>query len=216
VDFDPRDYDSRDDERLGSRGKGGSHDDAARDDDLSQLEFCSRDRDDDGRTLGRGPGSDSRRSDSAGDARSHDPRWLERDREARDRDADVRDVFTRDVNLPRGLEREIVLHRDREYTLRGSETRTLASVGAFRVVSSRDLVDNRNRTCDPRTGDLRQECAGRATRHGATRSQARESRQRGQSSCTFSSKSRTPLNRPRRSPNGSLNSVRFWTNAFGG
>jgi hypothetical protein len=53
---------------------------------------------------------------------------------------DPRDVFTRELNLPRGLEREIVRHRDREYTLRGSEVRTLATVGAFRVVSSRDIA----------------------------------------------------------------------------
>jgi hypothetical protein len=44
--------------------------------------------------------------------------------------------------LPRGLEREHVRDRDREYTLRGSESRTLATVGAFRVVSSRDLRDH--------------------------------------------------------------------------
>ena len=45
--------------------------------------------------------------------------------------------------------------RDREYTLRGSETRTLATVGAFRVVSSRDLRDYDDRPLDPRSGDLR-------------------------------------------------------------
>jgi hypothetical protein len=64
-------------------------------------------------------------------------------------------VFTRDVNLPRGWEREIVRYRDREYTLRGSESRTLATVGAFRVVSSRDLRDHHDRPADPRSGDLR-------------------------------------------------------------
>ena len=45
--------------------------------------------------------------------------------------------------------------RDREYTLRGSESRTLATVGAFRVVSSRDLRDHNGRPTDPRSGDLR-------------------------------------------------------------
>ena len=45
--------------------------------------------------------------------------------------------------------------RDREYTLRGSETRTLSTVGAFRVVSARDLRDYNERPADPRTGDLR-------------------------------------------------------------
>jgi hypothetical protein len=39
--------------------------------------------------------------------------------------------------------------------LRGSETRTLATVGAFRVVSSRDLRDHNDRALDPRSGDLR-------------------------------------------------------------
>jgi hypothetical protein len=31
------------------------------------------------------------------------------------------------VNLPRGLDRELVRDRDREYTLRGAESRTLAT-----------------------------------------------------------------------------------------
>jgi hypothetical protein len=73
----------------------------------------------------------------------------------RDRDGDPRDVFSRDLDLPREREREIVHDRDREYTLRGSEARTLATVGAFRVVSSRDLRDHHNRPADPRSGDLR-------------------------------------------------------------
>ena len=45
----------------------------------------------------------------------------------------------RQVDLPRGPERERVRGRDRVYTLRGSESRTLATVGAFRVVASSDL-----------------------------------------------------------------------------
>jgi hypothetical protein len=45
--------------------------------------------------------------------------------------------------------------RDRQYTLRGSESRTLATVGAFRVVSSRDLRDHDGSPADPRSGDLR-------------------------------------------------------------
>jgi uncharacterized membrane protein YgcG len=79
----------------------------------------------------------------------------DRDRESRDRAFDPREPFTRDLNLPRGLGRETVPDRDREYTLRGSETRTLATVGAFRVVSSRDLRDYNDRPTDPRSGDLR-------------------------------------------------------------
>src|SRR5262245_44892996 len=74
----------------------------------------------------------------------HDPRSAddprERDEDPRDRDVrerdrtDPRDVFLRELNLPRGPERERVFDGDREYTLRGSESRTLATVGAFRVV----------------------------------------------------------------------------------
>jgi hypothetical protein len=61
-------------------------------------------------------------------------------------------VFTRGLNLPRGREREIVHDaRDREYTLRGSESRSLATVGAFRVVPARDLRDRDDRPGDPPT-----------------------------------------------------------------
>jgi hypothetical protein len=84
-----------------------------------------------------------------------DPRTTEREREERTRDIDARQVFTRHLDLPRGLERELVRDRDREYTLRGSESRTLATLGAFRVVSSRDLRDYNDRPTDPRSGDLR-------------------------------------------------------------
>ncbi len=161
FDFDPRDVDSRDDERHGSTSdcasRGGS-DDRDLYDDWSQREIRSRDRDDnDGRTVGRGPGSDRQTSDEHGRDRRDDARWPERDRDcdSRERDVDPSDVFTRDLNLPRGLERVIVRDRDREYTLRGSESRTLATVGAFRVVSSRDLRDHHDRPSDPRSGDLR-------------------------------------------------------------
>src|SRR5438477_10151876 len=91
-----------------------------------------------------------------------DPRWGDsrdrddgRDRDARDRDIDPRDVFMEWLNLPRGLERELVHDRDHEYTLRGSESRTLSIVGAFRVVSSRDLLDHDGKPTDSRKGDLR-------------------------------------------------------------
>jgi hypothetical protein len=129
VNFDPRDYDSREY--------------------LKSTESDPRDRDDDGRDLGRGPG-DSRDSNHASRRLRDDERWPERERSY-----DPREVFTRDLNLPRGLEREIVRDRDREYTLRGSEIRTLATVGAFRVASSRDLRDQQDRPLDPRSSDLR-------------------------------------------------------------
>jgi hypothetical protein len=92
-----------------------------------------------------------------------DPRWDDsRDRDWRDRDSpdrciDPRDVFAEGLDLPRGVERELVRDRDhdREYTLRGSESRTLSIVGSFRVVSSRDLLDHDGKPADPRKGDLR-------------------------------------------------------------
>lgn len=93
---------------------------------------------------------DPRDFDSRDEARLPD-----RDGEPLDRATDSREPFMRDLDLPRGHEREIVRDRDREYTLRGSETRTLAAIGAFRVVSSRDLRDQHDRPLDPRSGDLR-------------------------------------------------------------
>jgi hypothetical protein len=129
MDFDPRDIDSRDDERYGYDRERGGRDGSDHDrdgDDWRQLD--PRDRDDDSRELGRGPGDDSRRSDSErGRDSREDDRWAERDRDPREREFDPRDVFTRHVHLPRGLEREIVRYRDRDYTLRGSESRTLSA-----------------------------------------------------------------------------------------
>jgi hypothetical protein len=51
------------------------------------------------------------------------------------------DLPARQLSLPRGEDRERVEVRGREYTLNGAETRTLATVGAFRVVSPDDLSD---------------------------------------------------------------------------
>ena len=64
-------------------------------------------------------------------------------------------MFTRDLNLPRGLERERVLVRDHHVMLRGSEVRTLATVGAFRVVPAGDLRDSDGKPLDPRSSDLK-------------------------------------------------------------
>ena len=137
LDLDPRDYDSQDEVRhantpgRGARGSSGDHN---RDQDWRQPDARTRDRDDDdARSLGRGPGNDRQGSDTEGRDRDHDPRWADRDRDDRERDPEVRDAFSRHVHLPRGRERELVHDRDREYTLRGSESRTLATVGAFRV-----------------------------------------------------------------------------------
>ena len=53
---------------------------------------------------------------------------------------DARDALTRQLNLPRGAERERVEVGSRTYSLRGSEVRVLATIGAFRVVDARDAA----------------------------------------------------------------------------
>ncbi|MBP7620420.1 MAG: hypothetical protein KA745_05610 [Gemmatimonadales bacterium] len=93
-----------------------------------------RERDDQSRDLSRGSRGAS------------DPRERER--------AEPRDVFREHVNLPRGPEREHVRFRDRDYTLRSSESRVLASVGAFRVIPADDLRDSFDKPLDPRRGEL--------------------------------------------------------------
>ena len=55
------------------------------------------------------------------------------------RDDDPREGLMRDLDLPRGEERELVALRDRVYELDGEDGRTLAVVGAFRVVPEHDL-----------------------------------------------------------------------------
>jgi hypothetical protein len=64
----------------------------------------------------------------------------------RGEEGDPRDVFTKDLDLPRGRERRSVRERDRVYEINGPESRMLATVGAFRVVSERDLHDGRDDT----------------------------------------------------------------------
>jgi hypothetical protein len=99
--------------------------------------------------LGRGPGS-AREEDAPRD-RDHD----DRDRDSRERDLDPRDVFLEGLELPRGLEREIVMDGDHRYELNGDDGRTLATVGAFRVVAERDLRDPRDESGDSREPNLR-------------------------------------------------------------
>lgn len=151
VDFDPRDYSDERDPR----------DSRDRDD---------RDRDeDDAPTIGRSSSShpvdeqhrdDLRDRDDDRDRADHrdreDDRWPDRDRDPRERDQNPAEVFTRDLHLPRGQQREIVYDaREHAYSLRGSDSRTLATFGTFRVVSVGDLRDRDDRPADPRNGDLR-------------------------------------------------------------
>jgi hypothetical protein len=68
---------------------------------------------------------------------------------------DPRDVFAHELTLPRGISRERVEFRGHAYELRGSEVRTLATVGAFRVVPASDLRDHADRPAQGRDSDLR-------------------------------------------------------------
>jgi hypothetical protein len=144
MDFDPHDYsDERD-----PRGR----------------DCDERERDEnDTLTIGRGSSSHSvaehhhderrDRDDDRGHADHRDredARCPDRERDPRDRGGDSRDVFTHGLNLPRGRDREIVHDsRDREYNLRGSESRSLVTLGAFRVVPARDIRDRDDRPGDP-------------------------------------------------------------------
>jgi hypothetical protein len=76
---------------------------------------------------------DDARDREGGDGRARV--YEDRDRE----DRDPRDGLMRDLDLPRGEERELVAVRDRVYELDGEDSRTLAAVGAFRVLPEHDL-----------------------------------------------------------------------------
>jgi hypothetical protein len=91
--------------------------------------------------------SDSRERDA------HDERDRQVYRDSRERGDDPRDALLNDLDLPRGLERELVLDRDHVYELNGEDSRTLGAVGAFRVVPERDL-DPRDGGLDPRNDSL--------------------------------------------------------------
>jgi hypothetical protein len=81
---------------------------------------------------------DSRWSD-ARDREANDGLDREIYRDSRERADDPRDALLNDLDLPRGLERELVLDRDRVYELNGEDSRMLAAAGAFRIVPERDL-----------------------------------------------------------------------------
>jgi hypothetical protein len=63
---------------------------------------------------------------------------------------DPRDVFTKGLDLPRERERWPVRDRGRVYEINGTESRMLATIGAFRVVSESDLHDLRDDSGNPR------------------------------------------------------------------
>jgi hypothetical protein len=121
-------------------------------------DFDPRDRDDDVRDvempwieLGRGPSSDREEDDP----RDRPDDLRDRERDVRERGHDPRDVFLHDLELPRGPEREVVVDGDHRYELNGDDSRSLATVGAFRVVAERDLRDPRGKSTVTRDCDLR-------------------------------------------------------------
>ncbi len=67
---------------------------------------------------------------------------------------DTRDAFTRSLDLPRGQWREPIEWEGEIYRLRGSDVRTLATVGAFRIVPVDDLRDDEGRTASLHRGDV--------------------------------------------------------------
>jgi hypothetical protein len=84
--------------------------------------------------------------DPRDDARDRDERDDGRARvyDERDRADDPREGLMRNLDLPRGGERELVVHRDHVHELDGEDSRTLAAVGAFRVVPEHDLDIDHN------------------------------------------------------------------------
>src|SRR6266851_2362959 len=102
---------------------------------------------------GYDPRSDDRNRGGSWD-RSLGSRGTTSDRD-RNEERDPRDVFTRDLELPRGRDRRPVRERERIYEIDGTESRMLATIGAFRVVSDSDLHDLRDDSDNP----------GRSVRH---------------------------------------------------
>ncbi len=74
----------------------------------------------------------------------YDGRVRDLGHELKDRHDDPRDAFLEDLELPRGHERVLVLDRDRVYELDGEESRSLAAIGAFRVIPEEDLLTSRD------------------------------------------------------------------------
>jgi hypothetical protein len=68
---------------------------------------------------------------------------------------DPRDIAVRHVDLPSGPRREPVRVLGGDYGLNGGQSRVLATVGAFRVLSSHDLEAGFGRAGDYRSADLR-------------------------------------------------------------
>ena len=89
------------------------------------------------------------------DPRAPDDRERDAQREDDPRGHDPRDAFVGGLELPRGLERELVQdERENLYQLNREDSLTLATVGAFRVVAERDLEAVRERESNSRHDTL--------------------------------------------------------------
>jgi hypothetical protein len=116
------------------------------------VDYDPRDRDDDPRDdlevhwVKLRPG--------ASDDDPRDPLAERRERSEDARDRDPGDPFVHSLELPSGLEREVVVDGDDRYELNGDDCRSLATIGAFRVVPEGDLRDPRE-DADTREPDLR-------------------------------------------------------------
>ena len=172
LDLDPREFDSRDDERHSQTPSGrGSSVDHDRDHDWSQPDARTRDRDDgDERSLGRGPGNDRQGSDTEGRDRDHDPRWTDRDRDTRDRDREVRVEYQEPDGRWEREDIEVVTPHYRGahgasvacsgfFCYRGLSLR-LSTSGAGRSGGSRSHLDDQNRVSTPARPCLRRLSGG--------------------------------------------------------
>jgi DNA-binding PadR family transcriptional regulator len=89
------------------------------------------------------------------DPRDLDDREREFDRDLDSRDHDPREPFIQGLELPHGLDRELVQDDcENVYELNGEDSRMLATIGVFRVVAERDLETVRDPDWDPRDDTL--------------------------------------------------------------
>jgi hypothetical protein len=98
------------------------------------------------------PGEDARRPESPGRELPRGGRSGSAKRAGQSPAGEGRDALVRQLDLPQGDTRERVWADHSSYSLRGSEVRTLAAVGAFRVVNVDDLGTERG--ADRWRGDL--------------------------------------------------------------
>ena len=118
----------------------------------------------------------------------------------RNEERDPRDVFTRDLDLPRGRERRPVRERDRVYEIDGTESRMLATIGAFRVVSESDLHDLRDDSSNPRRSARHLENEGLIRTQSAQLGRPRRRPDRARARPPRGQPIRTPRPQPRAPP----------------